>query len=121
MRRLTLIAAALAAFVAAAAAPAEASRYVRYGLQDDAWIAYGPGTLSSRLDTLDGMGVKLVRYTLHWHELERVRGKPDWAQADAILNGLRTRGMVPVVTIWGTPRWANGGQSPNWAPRCSCR
>ena len=23
---------------------------------------------------------------------------------------------MPVVTIWGTPRWANGGRSPNWAP-----
>jgi hypothetical protein len=117
MRRLIALAAALAAFAAVAATPADASRYVRYGLQDDAWIAYGPGTLDARLDTLDGMGVKLVRYTLDWHEIERVKGKPDWALSDRILNGLRARGMVPVVTIWGTPRWANGGQSPNWVPR----
>lgn len=116
MRRLIVLAAAAALLAGAGAAPAEASRYVRYGLQDDAWIAYGPGTLDSRLDTLDRMGVKLVRTTLNWHELERVRGKPSWAQPDAILNGLRSRGMVPVVTIWGTPRWANGGRSPNWAP-----
>jgi hypothetical protein len=101
----------------AAAAPADASRYVRYGLQDDAWIAYGPGTLDERLDTLDAMGVKLVRYTLHWHEIEKAKGKPSWGQADAILRGLHERRMVPVVTLWGTPRWANGGRSANWAPR----
>ena len=50
----------------ALSAPADASPYVRYGLQDDAWLAYGPGTLDERIDTLDGMGVTLVRYTLDW-------------------------------------------------------
>lgn len=111
------------AFVAASAAvlalstPADASRYIRYGLQDDAWIAYGPGSLDERLDTLDGMGVKLVRFTLNWHQIEKQKGTYAWAQSDAILRGLEARGMVPVVTLWGTPRWANGGQSPNWAPR----
>ena len=108
-----------AAFVSclALSGPADASRYVRYGLQDDAWIAYGPGTLDDRLDTLDAMGVKLVRYTLNWSQIEQRKGTPAWGQSDAILRGLRERGMVPVVTIWGTPRWANGGRSANWAPR----
>ena len=109
----------IAAFVTclALSGPADASRYVRYGLQDDAWIAYGPGTLEERLDTLDGMGVKLVRYTLDWSRIEARKGAPTWSQSDAILRGLDERGMVPVVTIWGTPRWANGGRSANWVPR----
>ena len=115
MRALLLLAAASAAFLAVSA-PADASRYVRYGLQDDAWLVYGEGTLDERLDTLDGMGVKLVRYTLHWNELEPRRGAYSWSRSDAILRGLDERGMVPVVTIWGTPRWANGGRSANWAP-----
>jgi hypothetical protein len=34
-----------------------------------------------------------------------------------VLEALRQRGIAAVVTIWGTPRWANGGASPNWAPR----
>jgi hypothetical protein len=117
MRRLIALAALATTAFGLAAAPADASRYVRYGLQDDAWIAYGPGTLDERLDTLDGMGVKLVRYTLQWHQIEKAKGKPDWDQADAVLRGLHERGMVPVVTIWGTPRWANGGRSANWVPR----
>jgi hypothetical protein len=117
MRSVIAFVAAAAAVLTIAPAPAEASRYVRYGLQDDAWLAYGPGTLDQRLDTLDGMGVKLVRYTLHWHEIEKKRGAYDWSRADAILRGLHERRMVPVVTIWGTPRWANGGRSANWVPR----
>jgi hypothetical protein len=116
MRNALALLSAIAAVLAVAPAPAEASRYVRYGLQDDAWIAYGPGTLDARLDTLDGMGVKLVRYTLHWHEIEGRKGEYDWSRADAILRGLNERRIVPVVTIWGTPRWANGGRSANWAP-----
>ena len=110
MRFLIALVATAAAVLGAAAAPADASRYVRYGLQDDAWIAYGPGTLDERLDTLDGMGVKLVRYTLHWNEIEKKKGAPAWGQADAILRGLHARKIVPVVTIWGTPRWANASQ-----------
>jgi hypothetical protein len=117
MRTAVVLLAVAAVALGLTAAPADASRYVRYGLQDDAWIAYGPGSLDERLDTLDGMGVKLVRYTLHWNEIERAKGKPDWSRSDAILRGLHERRMVPVVTIWGTPRWANGGRSANWVPR----
>ena len=117
MKSAIAFAAAIAALLAVTAPPADASRYVRYGLQDDAWIAYGPGTLDERLDTLDGMGVKLVRFTLNWHQIEKSKGKYAWSQSDAILRGLHARKMVPVVTIWGTPRWANGGRSANWVPR----
>ena len=109
--------AAVCACVLLLSAPAGASGYVRYGLQDDAWIAYGPGTLDDRLDTLDAMGVKLVRYTLHWNEIEARKGTHAWGRSDAILRGLHARGMVPVVTLLGTPRWANGGRSANWVPR----
>jgi hypothetical protein len=116
MRALVTLAASVATLLALAA-PAQASDYVRYGLQDDAWLVYGEGTLDERLDTLDDMGVKLVRYTLHWNEIESRKGRPGWDRSDAILRGLDERGMVPVVTIWGTPRWANGGRAANWAPR----
>jgi hypothetical protein len=116
MKSTLVLVAAFASFLALSA-PADASPYVRYGLQDDAWIAYGPGTLDERLDTLDEMGVKLVRYTLDWSRIEARKGTSGWGQSDAILRGLHERGMVPVVTIWGTPRWANGGRSANWAPR----
>ena len=95
MRPLLALAAACTC-VLVLSAPAGASGYVRYGLQDDAWISYGPGTLDGRLNILDSMGVKLVRYTLHWNEIEARKGTYAWGRSDAILRGLHARGMVPV-------------------------
>ncbi len=115
MRRLTLILAASFALLAVAG-PASASPYAQYGIQDDAWLTYGPGTLDSRLDTLDDLGVDLVRFTINWHEVEKRRGVREWGGADTVLRGLRAHGIGAVVTLYGTPRWANGGRSPNWAP-----
>ena len=108
---LLVLAAALAL-----AAPAAGSPSVRLGIQDDAWLEHGPGTLADRAARLDRLGFELVRVTLAWHELEPVRGEVDWTRPDRLLGALRAQGLVPVVTIWGAPAWANGGRSPNWAP-----
>lgn len=113
VRRVVLVALAALAF----ATPAHASRFVQYGIQDDAWLAYGPGTLESRLDRLNTLGVDSVRYTLAWSAIEPRKGDYRFEQAAAILNGLRAHGIRPIATIWGTPRWANGDRGPNWAPR----
>ena len=115
MGRLLLLAATVAAFLACSA-PADASPYVRYGLQDDAWLVYGPGTLDERIAELDRIGVELVRFTINWNEVEKVRGKRGWGSADSVLEGLRDHGIAPVVTLYGAPRWANLGRAPNWAP-----
>ena len=100
----------------ALAGVAAGSPYLRFGIQDDAWLEYGPGTLAERTATLDELGFDMVRVTLTWSEIEARRGKRDWSRSDRLLGALRERGLAPVVTIWGTPRWANGGRSPNWAP-----
>ena len=115
MHRILILAVVLAALLGLAQ-PADASRYVRYGLQDDAWLVYGPGTLDERIAELDRIGVELVRFTVNWHEVEKVRGKRSWGSADAVLEGLREHGIAPVVTLYGAPRWANGGRAPSWAP-----
>ena len=46
------------------------------------------------------------------------RGRPRvrLAPVDAVLRGLRRHGIQPLITLYGTPRWANGGRGPNWAP-----
>jgi hypothetical protein len=116
MRRLLIVLAAALTAACSLAGAADASPYARYGIQDDAWLLYGPGTLESRLDTLDGLGVDLVRFTLNWNAIEEKRGTRRWGSADAVLEGLHARRIGAVVTLYGTPRWANGGRSPNWAP-----
>ncbi len=107
------------------ASSVQASKGVQYGIQDDAWLEYGPGTLNDRLATFKHLGVPLVRFTLHWNEIALQRpAKPasprdpayDWRATDRVLRGLRRFGLTPVVTLVGTPPWANGGRTPNYAP-----
>ena len=95
---------------------ADASPGARFGIQDDAWLVHGGGTLDDRLDRLEQLGVDVVRFNLHWDKIEPVRGEYDWEDSDAVLNGLRGRGIPAVVGIVGSPGWANGGRTPNFAP-----
>jgi hypothetical protein len=124
-RHLTIaVIAALAALVLVTQAAATPT--ARMGVQDDAWLRWGPGTLDSRLAMLDELGVKTMRFTLLWSDVAtRKPSKPldpndpayDWSAFDPILDGLRTHGITPLVTLYGAPRWANGGRAPNVLPR----
>ena len=123
--RVTLFVVLFAVAACVAAGSAQASKGVRYGIQDDAWLEFGPGTLNQRLATFKRLGVPLVRFTLHWNEIALRRPKDptsprdrayDWRRPDRILRGLRRYGLTPVLTLVGTPAWANGGRAPNFAP-----
>ena len=126
MTRLALaVCAALLALGAVTAPKAHAAPGVRYGLTDDAWLAQGPGTLESRLKRLDALGVHVVRFTLRWDQV--AASKPaaptnpadeayDWSGPDVILDGLRAHGIQPLLQVYGTPSWANGGGAANSAP-----
>ena len=109
-------------------ASASASRNVQYGIQDDAWLADGPGTLDHRLDVVQKLGVSIVRYSIHWDQVAptkpaRALASNDpayrWQTADTVLNGLHERGIEPLVTLYGAPAWANGGRKPNAPPKSS--
>ncbi|HEX7083961.1 MAG TPA: hypothetical protein VF186_07580 [Gaiellaceae bacterium] len=119
MRKLLLIALfALGLLAPALLAPtASASPYVRFGIQDDAWLEYGPGSVDDRLDQVDELGVDVVRVTLDWRQIEPHRGDWDWSIVDPVLNGLHERKIAPLVTLYGSPAWANGGRGENWAPK----
>jgi hypothetical protein len=115
----------LAVAACAAAGSAGASRGIQYGIQDDAWLESGPGTLDQRLTTFKRLGVPLVRFTLRWNDVARRRPKDpasprdrayNWSRPDRVLSGLHRYGLTPVLTIVGTPGWANGGRSPAYAP-----
>src|SRR6185437_7943081 len=113
MRRFLVIALlALAAGVPAASA----SPYVRYGIQDDAWLEYGPGSTADRVDRVEALGATVVRVTLDWAQIEPHQDRFDWSIPDALLAELHTHGIAPLVTLYGSPRWANGARSQNWAP-----
>jgi len=105
---------------------AEASPYVQYGIQDDAWLLGGPGTFEERLEQVDRLGVDLVRINIRWDAVAARRPAKAtnhldpayrWDAPDTLLNGLRRHGIAAVVTLVGAPRWSNGGRASNWAPR----
>lgn len=114
--RVLLAALTLCVLLGFGAPAAEASSGVRFGIQDDSWLADGAGTLDERLDRLEGLGVDIVRFNLHWDRIEPVRGQPSWEESDLVLNGLHERGIPAVVGLVGSPRWANGSRTPNFAP-----
>ncbi|HET7128556.1 MAG TPA: hypothetical protein VFJ93_05735 [Gaiellaceae bacterium] len=123
--RLLLVAAVLAVSAGSVASPSHASNGIRYGIQDDAWLEFGPGTLNHRLATLKRLGVPLVRFTVHWNVVAAKRPKNpssprdrayDWRRADRVLRAVRRHGLTPVVTLLGTPAWANSRRGPNYAP-----
>jgi hypothetical protein len=103
--------------LAVLAGPAGASSGAVYGVQDDAWLAAGSGDLSGRFGELRRLGTDVYRFTLRWDQVERRDNVYDWAWTDSVVRGLRAHGIAPVVTIWGTPRWSNGGRGPSYAPR----
>jgi hypothetical protein len=118
---LTAIAAAVIALVAPATA--SASRFVQYGVQDDAFLQTGP--VEGKVQTLDRLGVKLVRYTLNWREI--ALKKPahpmnpndrayDWSRADETLKALHKQRIAVLVTLYGSPAWANGRHAANFIP-----
>jgi hypothetical protein len=107
----------LACALGAATERAEAAKGVQFGIQDDAWLEFGPGRLSDRVAKIDRLGLDVVRVTLNWYRAEPRAGRYSWTRSDRLLRALRARGLEPVVTIWGTPGWANGGRGPNAAPR----
>ena len=117
--RLSFAAACACVLIAFCAPAADASPNVRFGIQDDAWLAHGAGTLDERLDRLEELGVDVVRFNLHWDQIEPVRGEYDWEDSDAVLDGLRGRGIPAVVGIVGSPGWANGGRAKNFVPGAS--
>jgi hypothetical protein len=129
MRRLVSICVlVLVAAAAWAAAPASAAHDIQYGIQDDAWLLDGPGTLQHRLDFVQGLGVTTVRFTIHWDTVAPTRparalaaNDPAyrWGGIDDVLKGLHARGIEPLVTLYGTPGWANGHRKPNVAPKSS--
>src|SRR5262245_41991104 len=97
-------------------AGAGASPYVRYGVQDDAWLRAGPSTLEQRLERLDSLGVKLVRLNVKWNEVEPRPGVYDWSRYDPVIDGLKAHGIEAMLTLYSTPPWANRGRPVNWAP-----
>jgi hypothetical protein len=121
--------AAVALLVAAALSvqPAAGSKGMIVGLYDEPETLYGNPDFSFPL--LRSLGVRALRLNLYWGgQFGVARRKPfdgadpgdpayDWRQYDRVI-GLAVRSKIKVMlSIYGTPAWANGGKGLNRAPR----
>src|SRR4051794_2337396 len=121
-----LLAAVAACFLALVSAQqAAAAPGVKYGLTDDAWLTSGSGSLDARVAKLQSLGVRVVRFSVHWDQVARAKpASPsdptdpayDWSTTDPVLDALHAAGIDVVLQLVGTPRWANGGRGSNYAP-----
>jgi hypothetical protein len=104
---------------------ASASSHIQYGVQDDAWLLYGPEAPEKRIQTLQRLGVDIVRMTLRWDTIAATKPTDprdpadpayDWSLYDPIFERLRAAHIPMLVTLWGTPPWASETGKNNALP-----
>jgi hypothetical protein len=123
VRRLGVVLVASAVLASTAgAAPAHASLGMQLGIFDDAQTLGDPATTFA---TLKKLHVQVVRITLDWRTVAPRRPTSpadpldpayNWTAYDTAVQTAARYGIKPLLTIWGTPAWANQGRPPNYPP-----
>jgi hypothetical protein len=124
---LRALAAALAvgAVACALAGPAAPAPRMWVGFQDDLGFRWGKSR-GRLLDDASRARVTVIRTTVYWsqtalHRPAHPRNPFDPAyrtlsDLDELLRGAQRRGIQVLLTIWGTPDWANRGAGENRLP-----
>ncbi|MEP6892258.1 MAG: cellulase family glycosylhydrolase [Gaiellaceae bacterium] len=123
MRPLRLLALACLAFAALATTSGAADR-MWVGFTDDPTLRFGADRQEG-LDLAARSGATIVRTVVIWSTVARSRpaGATDpfdpgyqLDDLDELTRNAQARGLEVLITIWGTPGWANGGRGPQYAP-----
>lgn len=125
MRRTISLVVALAAFTALAAPAGFAAERMWVGFHDDPsfrWV----GDRANRIESSASRGATVMRLIVQWNETAQERppraSNPfdsayNFQDLDETIRTAQKADMEVLLTISGTPRWANGGQNPNVMPR----
>ena len=119
--------AALVAGAGAGAAPERTqARGMLVGIYDEAQALYG--NPDRTFPILKDLRVQVLRSNLYWGgEFGAAKRRPangadhtdpsyDWAIYDRVVHYAHAHGIKIVFSIWGTPKWANGGRALNRVP-----
>jgi Cellulase (glycosyl hydrolase family 5) len=107
-----------------AATGARAADHMWMGFQDDPALRWQTGR-AALFDRVRQFNASVVRTTVYWSRTAPRRpARPAnsfdrayrFDDLDEFVRNAATRGIAVMLTIWGTPRWANGGKGPNVAP-----
>ena len=119
-----LVAALAAAVLALAAGSASAEERMWIGFHDDPVLRYGPDRLAE-LDAVRAANATIVRTLVEWRSVAPARPRSAanpfdrayrFDDLDEFVRNAQERGMEVLMTIWGTPKWANGGKGPAFLP-----
>jgi hypothetical protein len=124
VRPLPRFAVVVIAVLALAAGSASAEERMWIGFHDDPVLRFG----ENRLDELDrarAANATIVRTLVEWRNIAPTRPRSAtnpfdptyrFADLDELVRNAQARGMEVLMTIWGTPGWANGNKSPAHVP-----
>src|SRR5437667_2649907 len=84
-----------------AASPAAAARSEFFGISQSLGRLDNPDLHRMVARAL----IRTERFQLRWASVEPTQGSFDWAETDAFVGALSSRGIRPVPFVWGSPRW----------------
>jgi len=123
LTRLGLV--ALVALLALPAAAVRAANHMPIGFYDDASFRWSPNRMQNVQESA-AAGASVIHTTASWAQIApkrpaRASNGNDrayrLADLDELVANASTVGMRVMIDITGTPKWANGGQSPNHMPK----
>lgn len=84
------------------------------------WSSYTDPERMAVLDTLADAGLNTVRLDVSWAMVQPhdATGYDPWGVGfvDRVVAMCTTRGLTPLITLWLTPAWANGGRGERVLP-----
>jgi hypothetical protein len=119
-----LVAAAAVLTIAVAAGSASAEERMWIGFHDDPVLRYGDDRLSE-LEAVRAANATIVRTLVDWRSVapRRPRSATNpfdpayrFADLDELVRNTQQHGMEMLLTIWGTPGWANRNRGPQYLP-----
>jgi hypothetical protein len=126
MKRARLILGCLLVLAAAAPAAAIGAPRIPVGFQDDPSFRWRDDRITN-FNNAATTGATIIRTTAYWSRIAPTRpvnatdpfdpaNNYQFDDIDELVRSAAFRGMTVLLTIWGTPGWANGNQGENHAP-----
>ena len=77
---------------------------------------FSPDQLPAVTAGLQANGIRYVRQSFSWAEIEPSPGEYAWERYDAIVDALSRRGITPIAVIHHSPAWIRSPASPGAGP-----
>jgi hypothetical protein len=120
-----LVAALAVVVLALAAQSASAADRMWIGFHDDPVLRFGDDR-QSELQAVRAANATIVRTLVEWRTVAPTRPRSAanpfdrayrFDDLDELVRSTQAHGMEVLMTIWGTPKWANGNKGPAFLPR----